>query len=67
MIVGPKILGNATTALFEGVMNLIADNGKGIDFGYISQILLLLLGLHHCGAVFLYTEHIMTGISIESL
>ncbi|KAF5089502.1 putative ABC transporter ATP-binding protein [anaerobic digester metagenome] len=66
MIVGPKILGNATTALFEGVMNLIADNGKGIDFGYISQILLLLLGLYVIAALFSYIQgYIMTGISMK--
>ena len=31
-IVGPKILGNATTLLFEGVMNKISGNNLGIDF-----------------------------------
>ena len=66
MIVGPKILGNATTALFEGVMNLIADNGKGIDFDYIGQILLLLLGLYVIAALFSYIQgYIMTGISMK--
>ena len=66
MIVGPKILGNATTALFEGVMNLIADNGKGIDFDYFGQILLLLLGLYVIAALFSYIQgYIMTGISMK--
>jgi ABC-type multidrug transport system, ATPase and permease components len=66
MIVGPKILGNATTAIFEGVMNLIADNGKGIDFNYISQIMLLLLGLYIIAAIFSYIQgFIMTGISMK--
>ena len=66
MIVGPKILGNATTALFEGVMNMIADNGKGIDFDYIGQILLLLLGLYVIAALFSYIQgYIMTGISMK--
>ena len=51
-IVGPKILGNATTALFEGVMNILADNGLGIDFTYIAQILLLTLGLYLISAFF---------------
>lgn len=31
-IVGPKILGEATTILFEGIMNMISENGLGIDF-----------------------------------
>ncbi|WP_370650963.1 ABC transporter ATP-binding protein [Acetobacterium sp.] len=66
MIVGPKILGNATTALYEGVMNIIADNGKGIDFNYIGQILLLLLGLYVIAALFSYIQgFIMTGVSMK--
>lgn len=66
MIVGPKILGNATTAIFEGVMNMIADNGKGIDFPYILQIILFLLGLYLISSICSYTQgFIMTGISMK--
>jgi ATP-binding cassette subfamily B protein len=66
MIVGPKILGKATTALFEGVMNMIADNGKGIDFEYIGQIILFLLGLYILSSVFSYIQgYIMTGVSMK--
>jgi ATP-binding cassette subfamily B protein len=45
-IIGPKLLGRATTTLFEGVMNEIAGTGTGIDFLYIGQILLLSLALY---------------------
>jgi len=66
LIVGPKILGNATTAIFEGVMNIIADNGKGIDFTYIGQIVLFLLGLYIIATIFSYIQgFIMTGISMK--
>lgn len=66
MIVGPKILGNATTAIFEGVMNMIADNGKGIDFNYIGQIILVMLGLYTISVIFSYIQgYIMTGISMK--
>ncbi len=66
MIVGPKILGNATTAIFEGVMNIIADNGKGIDFTYIGEIILFLLGLYILSAIFSYIQgYIMTGVSMK--
>ncbi|KNZ43061.1 ABC transporter ATP-binding protein [Acetobacterium bakii] len=66
MIVGPKILGNATTAIFEGSMNIIADNGKGMDFAYIAQILLFLLALYLISAVFSYIQgYIMTGVSMK--
>ena len=33
-IVGPKILGNATTEIFNGFVNKISGNG-GIDFGKV--------------------------------
>ncbi|MGL4606136.1 MAG: ABC transporter ATP-binding protein [Eubacteriaceae bacterium] len=66
MIAGPKILGNATTAIFEGVMNLVADNGKGIDFGYIGTIVLFLLGLYIISAICSYLQgFIMTGVSMK--
>lgn len=67
MILGPKILGQATTALFEGVMNLIAGNGKGIDFDFIGRIILLLLGLYSIAAIFSYIQgFIMTGLSMKA-
>jgi len=50
-IVGPKILGQATTRLFEGVMAQIAGSGT-IDFDYIAQIMLLTFCLYIFSAVF---------------
>ena len=44
-IVGPKILGKATTALSEGLFGKITGSG-GIDFDYIGKILLTVLGLY---------------------
>ena len=44
-IVGPKILGNATTEIFNGIVSKLSG-GSGIDFGKIAQIALLLLGLY---------------------
>src|SRR3954469_1356715 len=37
-VVGPKILGMATTKLFEGVIGQLTGTGAGIDFGYIGNI-----------------------------
>ena len=49
-IVGPKIMGQATTKIFEGVIaKFIAARAparSGIDFGYIGHILLILIGLY---------------------
>jgi len=44
-IVGPKILGRATTHLFDGVMAQLAGTGE-IDFAAIGRILLTVLGLY---------------------
>jgi ATP-binding cassette subfamily B multidrug efflux pump len=64
-IVGPKILGQATTKLFEGVMAQIAGTGS-IDFGYIGNVILLTLGLYLVSALFAYIQGwIMSGISMN--
>jgi ATP-binding cassette subfamily B multidrug efflux pump len=65
-IVGPKLLGKATTKLFEGVMGEISGSGQGIDFQYIGNIILLTLGLYLASAVFSYIQGwIMSGISMD--
>lgn len=62
-IVGPKILGKATTELFDGLMSKISG-GKGINFGKIGAILLWTLGLYLVSAAFSFIQGwIMTGIS----
>ena len=65
-IVGPKILGQATTKIFEGVMNMIANTGSGIDFEAIAKILLFLVGLYIISAVFSALQgFLMTGVSMK--
>lgn len=65
-IVGPKILGQATTKIFEGVMDMIANTGNGIDFGGIAKILLFLVGLYIISAVFSALQgFLMTGVSMK--
>ena len=62
-VVGPKILGKATTALSEGLMAKIQGTG-GIDFKRIGMILLFTLGLYLCSAIFNFIQGwIMTGIT----
>ena len=63
-IAGPKILGNATTELFEGIMAQIAGTGDGPDFSVIGSILLMVLGLYTVSAVFQFLQgFIMANIS----
>jgi len=62
-IAGPKILGNATTKLFEGVVAQLAGTGS-IDFGYIGNTLLLVLGLYLVATLFSYIQGlIMANVS----
>jgi ATP-binding cassette subfamily B multidrug efflux pump len=65
-IFGPKILGNATTKLFEGVMGQIAGSGTGIDFAAIGRILLTALGLYILSALLAYVQGwMMTGVAVD--
>ncbi len=63
MIIGPKILGKATTKLSEGIMAKVMGTG-GIDFTAIGKIILILVGLYVISAIFSYIQgFIMTGVS----
>ena len=65
-IIGPKILGRATTKLFEGVMAMIAGTGAGIDFEFIGRIILITIALYLGSAIFSYVQGwIMSGISVD--
>ena len=64
-IAGPKILGNATSKLFAGVMAVIAGTGS-IDFAYIGRMILWTLGLYLVSALFAYVQGwVMSGISMN--
>jgi ATP-binding cassette, subfamily B, multidrug efflux pump len=62
-IVSPKILGMATTKLFDGMMaKLMRVPGASVDFGYIGDILAILAGLYIISALFNYfQQYIMAG------
>lgn len=62
-VVGPKVLGKATTTLSDGLMAKIAGTG-GIDLTKISRILLFVLALYVVSALFTFIQHyIMSTIS----
>ncbi len=62
-IVGPKILGNATTEIYTGLMNKINRTG-GIDFNKIGKIILWVVGLYGTSALFnLIQSYIMAGVA----
>ncbi|ENQ3105750.1 ATP-binding cassette, subfamily B [Bacillus sp. 491mf] len=64
-IVGPKILGKATTKLFEGLVDKVTGaTGAAIDFTYIGNIALLLLGLYILSAAFgIIQGYIISGVA----
>jgi ATP-binding cassette subfamily B multidrug efflux pump len=72
-IVGPKILGLATTKLFEGILAkyqalLRHQPAPGVDFGYIATVLLILLGLYIISAIFLYIQqYVMAGVAQRTM
>jgi ATP-binding cassette subfamily B multidrug efflux pump len=76
-IVGPKILGLATTRLFNGILAKIlflraphppGAVAPGIDFGYIGTVLLILLGLYVVSSIFMYIQqYIMAGVAQRTM
>lgn len=68
-IVSPKIMGKATTKLFEGMMmKLKGVPGATIDFGYIGNIVLLLIVLYLISAAFAYIQqYIMAGVAQKTV
>ncbi|SDS04826.1 ATP-binding cassette, subfamily B [Paenibacillaceae bacterium GAS479] len=65
-ILGPKILGEATTKVFEGVMNVISGTGDGIDFGFVGQIMIILVSLYIISALFAYIQgYIMSNVAMK--
>ena len=65
-VIGPKILGQATDVLVEGIMNKISGKGGSIDFAKIGQIMLILVGLYVISAVFSYIQgYIMSGVAMK--
>ena len=65
-IVGPKILGNATTLIFDGLVSKISGTGAGIDFSAISRILIQVMTLYAISALLSFFQgYYMANISID--
>ena len=62
-VIGPKILGNATTVLADGLFKQIQGVGT-IDMGKIGFILLIVLALYGVSALFMFVQGwLMTGVT----
>lgn len=65
-IVGPRILGNATTQIFTDIMGMVDGSKTGIDFDAIAKILITLVILYGISAVFGYIQGlIMSRVSVK--
>lgn len=60
-IVGPKILGNATTKIFEGLVSKVSNSGPGIDFDSILKTLSILAVLYVISALFSFVQTFITS------
>jgi ATP-binding cassette subfamily B protein len=67
MILGPKLLGNATTKLFQGIVAKVAHvPGATVDFTYIGRIAIILLGLYVLSSIFSFIQgYLMSGIAMK--
>lgn len=62
-VIGPKIMGNATSVLFEGLMARVQGTG-GVDFDRIGQIIMILIGIYIISVLFSIVQgFIMAGVS----
>lgn len=60
-IVGPKILGNATTKIFEGLVSKVSNSGGGIDFDAIFRTLTILASLYIISSIFSFVQTFITS------
>ncbi|MDT9726891.1 ABC transporter ATP-binding protein [Xylanibacillus composti] len=68
-ILAPKIMGDATTKLFEGVMaRMNGVEGAAIDFAYIGNIIVILIGLYAFSSIFSYVQqYVMAGVAQKTV
>jgi ATP-binding cassette subfamily B protein len=65
-IIGPKILGQATTLIFEGMVSRISGSGEGIDFQAISRILIRVLILYVLSAFLNFFQgYLMANVAMD--
>lgn len=66
-IVSPKMMGNITTKIFEGIMTK-DQAGGGIDFEYVVRVILILIGLYLLSALFGYIQqYLMAGVAQKTV
>jgi len=65
-IVGPKLLGNVTTKLADGLIAYYLGTGLYMDFAYMGRLIVILISLYLISMIFSYIQaFIMSGVSME--
>lgn len=68
MILGPKVMGNTITVVFDGAYSQLEGTGTGIDFGKVGQLLLLLAGLYIISNLFrLAQQYMMASVAQKTV
>ncbi|MCL1943080.1 MAG: ABC transporter ATP-binding protein/permease [Candidatus Azobacteroides sp.] len=63
-IIGPKLIGNTTTWIFDGIMNKVSGKGAGINFEYVFRMVLILSGLYILSAAFNFIQnYLVSGVA----
>src|SRR5699024_10964382 len=63
-ILGPKVMGDTITVVFEGAYRQLTGTGTGIDFGKVGQMLLLLGGLYISSSLFTFLQqYLMASVA----
>ncbi|SHI92254.1 ATP-binding cassette, subfamily B [Dethiosulfatibacter aminovorans DSM 17477] len=67
-IFGPKVLGMATDSIYDTVKARLGGSEAAMDYGYLTRILLVLVGLYMAYSIFSYlTQYLMVGISQKTV
>jgi ATP-binding cassette subfamily B protein len=65
-IVGPKLLGNVTTKLADGLIAYYLGAGLYMDFAYMGRLIVVLISLYLISMIFSYFQaFIMSGVSMQ--
>ena len=64
-VIGPKVMGQATTAIFEGLVKKVQGLGA-VDYGLVGSILLGTLGIYVLSSIFQWIQRrLMVDISVD--
>lgn len=68
LIISPKLLGNATTSIYDAFLNRASGGSFNLDYDYMARLLLMLAGLYVLGSIFTYMmQYIMASLAQRTI